>query len=175
MRLFLAALIVLVSLPALAERAYRDDLYQERFLFGEKSTGRFVQSYYSRPMDTVRFGDCVFTTRCEWMSRDLRREDLRKLHNSLLTALENEYAERMQKRHSFTSFFSSEDDTAELALVIAELREDGFENWILIRPGNPFARNFRSKSLYTKIVKVMTAELNKPIPLHPVLEADSGH
>lgn len=174
MRLILVVL-ALLSLPALAERTYRDDLWQERFLFGEVSSGRFVQSQYSRPMDTVRFGNCVSTTRCEWMSPELRRDDLRKLHPALLSALENEYAQQSQKQHSFMSFFSTEDDIAELALIIDELREDKLENWILIRGGHPFAHNFRSKSLYTKVVKVMTAELNKPIPSQPVLEADSGH
>lgn len=174
MRLFLIGL-AFISLPALAGRAYKDDLYHERFLFGEKSVGRFVMSIYSQRMDTVRFGDCLHTTRCAWLARDFHRDELKQLHNGLVDALEKEFAERSQKRGNiFTAFLSTEDDTAELGLIIAELKEDGLENWILNRQGNPFAHNFRSNSLYTKIVKVMKTELEKPLPSRPVYEADSS-
>lgn len=174
MRIFLIGL-ALLSLPALAGKVYKDDLYHERFLFGEMSEGRSVLSIYSQRMDTVRFGDCFFKTRCEWLARDFHREELKQLHNGLVEALEKEFAERGQKRaYVFAAFFSTEDDTAELGRIIAELKEDGLENWILNREGNPFAHNFRSKSLYTKVVKVMKTELEKPLPPNPVYEADSG-
>lgn len=174
MRLLLIAL-TLLSLPAAAVKAYKDDPYQERFLFGEKTSGRFVMSFYSVSRDTVRFGDCSATTRCETIGRDFHRQELSGLHQDLLAALEKEQADRLQKPHNIlAAFFGTEVDAAELKQIIAELRDDRLENWILLRPGNPFVHNFRSKSLYTKIVKIMRETFEKPLPSQPLLEADSG-
>lgn len=173
MRLLFIAL-TLLSLPVMAAKAYKDDPYQERFLFGEKTSGRFVMSFYSVSRDNVRFGDCSATTRCEMIGRDFHRHELSRLHEDLLAALEKENADRLQKPHNILgAFFGAEDDAAELKQIIAELKDDRLENWILLRPGNPFAHNFWSKTLYTKIVKVMRATFDKQLPSQPVLEADS--